>query len=605
MRRFIFLIAFSIILFCVAVPASAQGGIGIAFITPLDGQTYYAGPSTLVYSINITGQVTGVKGDPSNLDVRLEVFQGTTLVNTIVRQTKADGSFVFDFTVNPEGSDPAFTVDMVTRGCSNIGPISQCHYRATVSLPAGQVLLRATLIVPGVQASAERRISVDRAKYINIPVRVVRADAPDKPIAGVKVIGSTWLYQWRMRSATGVTGADGRADVPRAEVLSQAPTQYVFNVDPSVVDGVLYEGVEPVEFTLPANATSAPLVTLRAHGKRGQISGTVKGEINAPITVHAILLPSGKSFSTQANAGNFVFPNLPVGQYLVGVDGSTTTPQTIDLKQTPSASITLAVARDNVGKKFAGVVREAKGVLPFAWFTPSDARIAERNAPDTGTFAFTTTSHMLIVSAPGYFTQAHTIDALEKEFTLVRRPETRSIAWGNGEIVVPPESQVRVNDRQFTLEYGWLWGNGGDDPPLTIRISNAEIVLPRGRFAIEFVPENTGWLYVIDGQANVSATTGESFIVRGGEMLAMSKQSGWMPVPIDASVLARLRPATPSPIAPIWELSLSAQVRDRLAQTGISVAQMLTLATYTAVILVFVLIPLGILFVRGRNNPIG
>jgi hypothetical protein len=162
-----------------------------------------------------------------------------------------------------------------------------------------------------------------------------------------------------------------------------------------------------------------------------------------------------------------------------------------------------------------------------------------------------------------------------------------------------------VNDRQFTLEYGWLWGNGGDDPPLTIRISNAEIVLPRGRFAIEFVPENTGWLYVIDGQANVSATTGESFIVRGGEMLAMSKQSGWMPVPIDASVLARLRPATPSPIAPIWELSLSAQVRDRLAQTGISVAQMLTLATYTAVILVFVLIPLGILFVRGRNNPIG
>ena len=181
-----------------ASPAQAQReSFGVSITSPLEQETFYAGPSSLVYSINVTGKITGVRGDPTIVVVRLDIFQGTRLSQSVKTNPVRDGSFKIDFTVNPEGSDPTFTVDMVTRGCSNLGPNPQCHYRAAYSLPRGHLTLRVTAEAPGLHATTERHITVDCSKYINAPVKVVLADHPEQPVASVPVIGSTWLYLWR------------------------------------------------------------------------------------------------------------------------------------------------------------------------------------------------------------------------------------------------------------------------------------------------------------------------------------------------------------------------------------------------------------------------
>ena len=605
-------LAFAIINFGEVTPIQAQReSFGVTITSPLEQETFYAGPSSLVYSINVTGKITGVRGDPSVVAVRLDIFQGARLSQSVKTNPSRDGSFTIDFTVNPEGSDPVFTVDMVTRGCSNIGPNSQCHYRAAYSLPRGRLVLRVTAEAPGLQATAERHITVDCSKYINVPVQVVLADQPEKTVANVPVIGSTWLYVWRARSTTGATASNGIANVPNVEVLSEASTIYVFRVDPSVVNGILYKSVKDVEVTLPPGATSAPMITLQVRGQTGKLNGSIKGVVTAPIVVHAILLPSGKKYSTvTSSAGTFEFPNLPIGSYLVMADdralaaqGYAGKSQSVDLLKSPSATITLPITSAERGALLKGIVRDAKGSpLPFAWVLLEKTGRSQSNMPDSGTYTFTALpkqSSTAIVSAPGYYYLAQVLDASADtaDFVLTRRPETKTIAWGTGEINVPPETQLTVESHQITLEYGWLWGEVKQDRSLTLRVADAEIVFAQGKFAIEYLPPNsTGWLYILGGNATVrSYRNPEPFDVRAGEMVAMIEQSRWSAVPIDATAITILQPENVSPIEPVWESTLEAQVRDRLAQMGIGTAQIITLITYSLVIFVFVIAPISII----------
>ena len=602
-------LAFALGVFWSVTPIQAQReSFGVTITSPLDQETFYAGPSSLVYSINVTGKITGVRGDPSVVTVRLDIYQGTQLNQSIKTNPARDGSFTIDFTVNPKGSDPVFTVDMVTRGCSNVGPNSQCHYRAPYSFPPGRLVLRVTAEAPGLQATAERHITVDCSRYINVPVRVVLADQPGQTVANVPVIGSTWLYVWRARSTTGATGSNGIADVPNVEVLSEASTKYMFRVEPSVVDGVLYRSVKDVEVTLPPGATSAPMVTLQVRGQTGKLSGSIKGTLTAPLPVHAILLPSGKNYSTVSSAaGTFEFPNLPIGSYVVMADdralatqGYLGKSQAVDLLKSPSATLTLPITSAERGAMLKGVVRDAKGSpLPFAWISIEKAGILQSNTPASGTYALTDLpqqSLTAIVSAPGYYYLAQVVQAssVSTDFSLTRRPETKNIPWGNGEVIVPPESRLSIESHQIELEYGWLWGNVAKERSLTLRVADAEIVIAQGNFAIEYLPTNsTGWLYLIEGSATVrSYRNPEPFDVHAGEMVAMVEQSRWSAVPIDATTLATLRVSNASPVEPIWESTLEAQLRDRLAQMGIGTAQVITLITYSLVILVFVIVPL-------------
>ncbi len=59
------------------------------------------------------------------------------------------------------------------------------------------------------------------------------------------------------------------------EALGQAPTRYVFRLDPIVVDGVQYSSREYAQLTLPPGATTADPVKLVVQALRGQIAVTV------------------------------------------------------------------------------------------------------------------------------------------------------------------------------------------------------------------------------------------------------------------------------------------------------------------------------------------
>jgi hypothetical protein len=327
--------------------------------------------------------------------------------------------------------------------------------------------------------------------------------------------------------------------------------------------------------------------------------------------VHAILLPSGKKYSAPASAaGTFEFPNLPIGSYLVMADdrelaaqGYLGKSQSVDLFKSPTASITLSITPAERGAMLKGIVRDAQGnPLPFAWIALEKAGTLQSNVPGSGTYAFTDLpkqSLTAIVSAPGHYYLAQVVDASvgTVDFALTRRPETKIITWGTSEIIVPPETRLTVEGHQIKLEHGWLWGNASTDRSLTIRAADAEIIIAQGKFAIEYLPPNSsGWLYILDGNATVqSYWNPKPLTVRAAEMVAMIEQSRWSAVPIDATAIATLQPENASPIEPIWEATLEAQVRDRLAQMGIGTAQIITLITYSLVILVFVIAPLMVI----------
>lgn len=189
------------------------------------------------------------------------------------------------------------------------------------------------------------------------------------------------------------------------------------------------------------------------------------------------------------------------------------------------------------------------------------------------------------------------------DLQLVRRPETQTLACGSGEIVVPPESQVIVEPQGIVLEYGWLWGGASDCRPQTIRVADTDIALTNARFAVEYLSEGTPWLYVFEGAASVrSNRVREPVAVRAGEMLALTDAMRLVAVPFDPIVVAALSPVPVSPIAPIWETSLEAQIRDRVAQTGIGIAQVMTGITYLIVVLTFTVAPLFIVVYWLRHQ---
>jgi hypothetical protein len=180
------------------------------------------------------------------------------------------------------------------------------------------------------------------------------------------------------------------------------------------------------------------------------------------------------------------------------------------------------------------------------------------------------------------------------------------LAWGNGELIVPPESQASVEGRRVTLTGGWLWGQGSSAQPWTVDTPSAEVTVSQGRFAIEQTPGQSGWLYVMDGDASVSRGSPQTIVtVSANQMIALGAPS-LAAVPLDPNVFAAFHPVAPPQIEPIWEASLSARLSAGLAQTGIGTAQGVTLLTYSAGILSVVLVPLaGLVWWwkrRGRAN---
>lgn len=220
----------------------------------------------------------------------------------------------------------------------------------------------------------------------------------------------------------------------RVEALSQAPTDYFVQAEPTLVDGVLFESVEPTSVTIPPAAASVTPITLRVRSRTGEISGKFNPPL-AAISVRAISVADGASFSTQTSAqGAFAFTNLPIAENRVLADerklaqqGYASAPQTIDLTQMYSGAITLPLVEIARGVELQGGVHAAAGApLPIAWVTIERAGVVQSNVPDTGTFSIgdlLRESVSLVVSAPGYFSQARAVEVgatLNADFALTR-----------------------------------------------------------------------------------------------------------------------------------------------------------------------------------------
>jgi hypothetical protein len=585
-----------------ARPARSQGSeLGISITRPSEGETFYAGRTTWVYSASIAGWVTSSAYDPAQIDVQLEILQASELLSSLTTQPLADGSFSFDVTVNPQG---------IQEGTLNREQeCGICHHHGEASLPQGPTLLRVTATDPaGRQAVAERNIVVDRSGTATVPVRVVLANDPQKPVANLRVTGSTWLYMWRARSAFDFTDASGQG-VVRVEALSEAPTKYLFQVAPAIVDGVRYTSIEPVEVTLPPGAITAPPVTLKVRAQTGQIFGDLNTGTPArilPLPIWAIRPLNGATYRVQTSAeGTFSFSDLPIDAYLITADlpalaaqGFSSGVQTIDLSQSLAVSITMELT-PSTGSQLQGSVRDLEGsALPFAWVKIEKADLVRSVVPGTGAYALLglpSEPHTMLVAAPGFYSQAHVATpsrppAADVSFKLVQRPQTQRVPWGSGELTIPPESRASVEGHQITLDHGWIWGKGGATPPLTIATAEAEITLQDGEFALEYLAGQTPWLYVMDGHALVRwNNAAEPVTVRGGEMLALTRDLRPVPLLTDPTLATALHTVTEPPVPLTWEPSFGAQLRDRLAQRGISTAQAVTFVTAAAALLLLVL----------------
>jgi hypothetical protein len=585
-----------------ARPAWSQGvELVVSIARPSEGETFYTGRTSWVYSTSVIGWVTSNTHDPAQINVQLEILQGRELFGSLTTQPLADGSFSFDVTVNPQG---------IQEGSLNREEeCGICHHHGDASLPQGPTLLRVTATDPaGRQAVAERHIVVDRSDTATVPVRVVLADDPQKAVPNLRVTGSTWLYMWRARSSFAFTDASGQGMV-RVEALSEAPTRYLFQVAPAIVDGVLYTGIEPVRVTLPPGATTAQPVTLKVRAQTGQIFGNLKTDAPVrilPLPIWAIRPLNGAAYRVQTSAeGTFSFSDLPIDAYLITADlpalaaqGFSSAIQMVDLSQSLSVSITMELT-PSTGSELQGSVQDPQGsALPFAWVKIEKANLVQSVAPGTGAYALLglqSESHTVLVAAPGFYSQAHVVTpsthpAADVSFNLVQRPQTQRVPWGSGELIIPPESRASVEGHQITLHHGWIWGKGGDTRPLIIATAEAEITLQDGEFALEYLSGQTPWLYVMDGHALVRWNDkAEPVTVQGGEMLALTHDLRPVPLLTDPTVASALHPVTELPVPLAWEPTLGAQLRDRLAQKGISTAQVVTLGAGVAALSLLVL----------------
>jgi hypothetical protein len=582
----------------------------VTITTPLEDETFYAGAYSLVYSIDVAGYVATSNPEPSLVQVRLDVLSEGQVVKTATMRLHNDGSFAFGMTVNPDAPAGQFSADQ--RNCD------ACHYLADILLPRGQVTLRITAREPnGNQATAERDIFVDLAGHAMVPVKIASVENPQLAIANIPVYGSARMYLWRTRIGLATTDATGQARI-EVEALSQSSTRYVVNVPPVVVNGVLYESVESKQVVVqPGQAQSAP-VTLLVRSRRGQLSGTIHGASDAPLTVHAIDENTGVSFTTQSRANTFAFSDLPVAAYLIALDPNELAARSlqanasqIDLTTAPLAQSVITLTASSASPRTVrGTIRTTRDEpVPFAWIAIESN--TARTDPVTGEFAVfdvPTNAQTMRVIAPGFWSQSVAIkNDAPVSITLTPRPELRSIAWGSGAMMIPPETVTESIGGRLILTQGVMWGKGTGT--FSLQSADATIALDSARVAIERQPDRA-WLYVMEGKANVAFDASRQTTVNAGQMVVIdSRLKNPSAVSSDPIAIRTLNPMLTVLSDFAIQPTLGAQASELFAQFGISIAQLVTFVTYLFIILALVGAPFLVWRIWSRvdrqNHPTG
>lgn len=577
---------------------SQKHDLAVLVTSPGNGETFYAGEETPLYSMQLNGVVYSNSYTLHDINILVEILQNDRVIDSIQSQPVSNnGNFSLPVTVNPNTSirDEAFAspLNKLQTRCGG-----SCHFRSELNLSAGLIYVRVTAIAPdGNRAADLRAIRVDHSNSVSIPVEVLLQDG--QAVAGVSVQAVTRLYEWRGRTFTATSDSKGQASL-QVEALSQSPTIYQIFVPPIVINGVLFESEDSVQVTLPPGATESPAVTLHVRTASGEISGHITN-LDTPVRVWALSLPDGSAnIASTSSQGTFSFANLRVGQYLLFADpqalaqqGLTLSVHETDLAQSPSAKIELT-PQPLEGASLTGKITDENGTsLPFAWASV-DTR-TEQADPTSGAYALfglPADKATVILSAPGYYSQAQVASASSLDFRLVRRLETRLFSWGAGTIILPSETVANMDGQTIIFEQGWLWGEGESEPPLIIQLDGTHLTIPSGRFALERLPAQAAWFYLFEGEARIQTSDTETPIeMRAGQMVRLEAGEDVQIVAYDPVVVQALRPAGESPISTTWQSSLSAQIRNQLALAGVNAAQVVTFVTYSLMTLVVVGLP--------------
>ena len=603
----------------IKTPQESEKVILISLAQPGEGETFYAGPSSLLYNIPIQGWVESDLYHSEEVKVILEIFQNSKLVNTQKIYADSSGEYDFYATVNPEGSTENFPATQAD--CS-----SYCHYLSELILPAGEITLKLTAEDPaGNQDRLERNIIVDRSDYIYIPLQITLDDSQisDRSLKNIPVTASTRLYMWRSRHFVASTDDHGIAEI-RIEALAEAPTHYWLQVEPSIVDGVLYYSEAPVEVNLLPGATSGSSVKLNVKARTGKINGKILG-IDKPLDssahVLAIRQTDGLFYSEKLSSqGDFVFDDIPLDDYIIVPDldedyannqGVVPETKTINLIESPTASIEFKMS-DVSGYALQGEVKgDDSQALPFAWITNEELSITQKVMIDTGKFQIhelPSNPLILIVNAPGYYSRAYSLKSSEDQSqtlspVLVRQPDTKSISWGTGEIIVPSENIIEVDENRIEFRQGWLWGYNHQASEITIRHNAGDIVLVDGRFAFESLPNRTTWLYILEGNATIHPANNLSAVtVNAGEMVSLIQNRMPIPIPIDQTVVMALHSGMDETSPSVWEPTLNARIRDHLTRIGVNSVQIITFITYGLILISIVGFPFIALYLKLRRQ---
>jgi hypothetical protein len=582
---------------------------------PNEGESFYAGPSSLLYNIPVYGWVKGYDSNPSEISLLLEIIQDGEILEFYEGYPFLDGTFKFSATVNPNHAVGRFDridgeYDPTKLACG-----ACCHYPTNIKLPPGNVHLHLTAKSPsGEIAKTERQITIDLADYATIPVQVVVDGGQDKNLSGIPISGSTWLYMWRTRYFRGVTDEFGRVDM-LVEALADSPTQYSFYVESSIVNGELYESLGSVEVTLSPGAKTAPLITVHVAKHQNIVVGNLVGVDLPPpddLSVLAVKLPDGDSYRTSISSqGEFIFLDLPLDQYLFALENSVLFQKGffghsrfVDLTLLAEPVISISVEPIE-GLSIQGVIiDEEDKPIPFAWINGLDQAYGAGVSPHSGKFRlFDVPSgrQKLIASAPGFYSQAITIGKAPNPdvltINLSERPDTRHIKWGNGTIYVPAPSLADVNEDHLSLARGWVWGHGGASDPFLIHTRIADIAVYQGKFALEYIPGTRAWFYLFDGNAQlITSDLSVNTALEAGEMVNLFNNTGFVPIRYDPVVVDVLMMNNEVRIEAIWEPSIITQIQGHLTRISIRIAQVVTFSVSFLVLMTLVVAPVWFLY---------
>jgi WD40 repeat protein len=602
----------------VGVPHGSSG-LSVQIFSPGNGEHYYAKGDILSVA-QVTGKVTYTEGKPQNVKIRLISESNGNQSVLYDTHPQADGGYALTLSLSPQGSEPWMLAGLPS---SRFSQCYLCHDQDLAgdpTLPYGLVHLRIEATAPdGQTASDERWVWRDESHTETVRVITTLAGDGETPVAGLAVQADSVLYNWRPRTFSALTDANGTVTM-EIETQPNTPTGLTFQVEPQILNGVLYQGSAPVQMTVnPNQAVPGPSLVVEAH------TGSIQGEWQLPggvsaaqIPVWAIRLPDGKAEKGITDSqGRFTFDDLPLAAYKLAGDPQwmadnhvSIDPESLDLRQEITSQVHEQFVDVPAGALNGQVQAEGGAWLPFAWVSTEGQNQAQASMPDSGQYHLNGLGAgqlTLIVSAPGYYSQAQAVrmvaDKIERDFTLVPQPGLKSIAWGEGSVIIPAETSAVVQGSTIDFTRGWLWGQDQSESPLTIHVEKDTLTISSGKFALQSISNGAAWFYLWEGSAQISQPgVRKPVTITPGQMIALGTNLPSKPVAYTEAAFLSLRDSPSVPIDPTWQPSLPAILRDRLAWMGISLAKMITLIVYSLVVLISVIFPIaGIVWLIRRR----